>query len=103
MLNNLKCPIDDNNVFEKHIIIYNVTINFYCTSCIKNKLLVCSLCGLFKIKGDRITHDKDPFIDKHPYSIHNFIQVDDHVLKAYLFKDSKTNFNYDKYKIYIEI
>jgi hypothetical protein len=102
MMTEILCPIDKNKTFIKPITIYNVGIDKkYCEPCIKNKLLICSICGIFKIKGDIITKENDPNRFIHYSKDHNFIEINDDILNEYIKCDSKIYFNYKKSKHFI--
>lgn len=98
------CPLDKNKAFEKNITVYGVGTNLsYCTECIKKKLLICKICGFFKIDGDIIKHD--PYINTvHLNSCHIFMLVDDDILNQFIKSNNYGFFNYKiNKKIVIEI
>jgi len=93
----MKCPLDDNLIYDKAITIYKLGYGlYYCRECIKNKLLVCKICGLFKVIGDDVKMIDDPYRGFHPIKDHIFIRVTDDVLKKYLKFTSGVYFDYSE-------
>ena len=91
----MKCPLDENEVYDRSITVYGLGISvLYCKDCIKERLLICSICGLFRLNGDKI--NQDPFIEEyHPNKDHKFIEVTDDILKQLLKCNNHGFFNYN--------
>ena len=89
------CQVYKKNIlFNKFITIYQIGTNLtHCEDCIKEKLLICSYCGFFKIKGNRIKPDS-LIKDYHPNMCHNFIIPTNDILDKLLVNNEYGYFNY---------
>ena len=100
----MTCPLDENIAYDRSITVYGLGMSvLYCNDCIKERLFICRICGLFRLKKDQVK--QDPFIGEyHPNKDHKFIEVTDDILEELLKCNNHGFFNYKiNKKIIIEI